>query len=68
MDMVFLRADAHAMGRVIAEAMLGQGTDTAEVLNLAQPPAGVAPLQQRLWKELLIQSIQRQLRIHNVTV
>ena len=68
MDMAIMRADAQAKAKVIAKAVLFQGGDTAGVNNLVQPPAEITPPQQRLWLELLVQGIQRQLRSHNVTV
>lgn len=68
MDMAIMRADAQAKAKVIARAVLRQEGNIAWFLNLVQPPAEIAPSQQRLWRELLVQNIQRQLRSHSVTV
>lgn len=66
-DMAMMRADARARAKVIVDAMLCRDGDIAEAARLFQPPADTAQPQGRLWKELLIQSVQQQLRNHNVT-
>ncbi|MGY3576818.1 hypothetical protein [Bradyrhizobium sp. USDA 4504] len=68
MDIKKLRSDAFITAGALTEAVLRQEIDVADIMNLVKPPTKITRPEMGVWQELLVQSIQRQLRGYNVTV
>jgi hypothetical protein len=63
-----LREDAEAQARLMVEAIILDACETADLVYCVCPPKDLSVGQERLWRELLIQSTQRRLRCYKVTV
>jgi hypothetical protein len=63
-----LRDDAETQARSIVDAKILEAGEAANLVHCVCPPKKLSRGQERLWRELLIQSIQRQLCGYNVTV
>jgi hypothetical protein len=67
-DMTALREVAEMQARAIVKKILSDAGDEVDLVHCASPPVFLSRVQERLWRELLVQSIQRQLRSHSMTV
>ena len=63
-----LRDDAQTQARSIVEAIILAAGEASDLIHCVCPPKDLSRGQERLWRELLIQSIQRRIRCYNVTV
>lgn len=63
-----LREDAQTQARSVVEAIILDAGEAADLVHCVCPPKGLSRGQERLWRELLIQSVQRGISCYNVTV